>query len=145
MTHQGRQVSESVVKHLEFIQAVIARHASSSFLIKGWALTVAGVFYGFAAKNLNWRIALVALLPSMVFWGLDTYYLWQERIFRCLYDAVRTGTPEIDAFCMKVKHHPELRTDRYFRIAVTKTILPMYGLILAVGLVVLWASWQHHH
>jgi hypothetical protein len=39
------------LKHLEFIQAVITRLANDSFLRKGWALTVAGAFYGFAVKG----------------------------------------------------------------------------------------------
>jgi hypothetical protein len=33
------------LKHLEFVQAVITRLANNSFLMKGWALTVAGAFY----------------------------------------------------------------------------------------------------
>jgi hypothetical protein len=140
-----QRISETEIKHLEFIQTVIGRQASNSFLIKGWALTVAGIFYGFAANELNWRIALVALLPGVVFWGLDAYYLWQERVFRCLYDAVRTGKPAIDPFCMKAKHHPDLQIDKYLRVAVTKTIWSIYTLILAVGVGILVASWHHYH
>ena len=47
------------LKHLEFIQAVITRLANDSFLMKGWALTVAGAFYGFAVKGTSgkWRLS----------------------------------------------------------------------------------------
>jgi hypothetical protein len=37
---QGNTYSEASLKHLEFLQAVIARLATDSFLMKGWALTV---------------------------------------------------------------------------------------------------------
>lgn len=46
-----------------------------------------------AATTANPRFLLVALLPALTFWGLDAYYLRQERLFRKLYDAVRKGTP----------------------------------------------------
>lgn len=32
------------IKHLELIQAVVTRLANGSFLIKGWTMTVAGIF-----------------------------------------------------------------------------------------------------
>ena len=28
-------------------------------------------------------------MPVLLFWGLDGYFLWQERLFRALYDHVR--------------------------------------------------------
>ena len=46
-----------------------------------------------AATTANPRFLLVALLPALTFWGLDAYYLRQERLFRKLYDAVWKGTP----------------------------------------------------
>ncbi len=64
-----------ILKHLEFIQAVIARLAGNSFLIKGWALTVTGAFYGFAVHGSDWRLAALGLLPALTFWGLDGYFL----------------------------------------------------------------------
>ena len=36
-------------------------------------------------------IALVALAPTLIFWGLDAYYLWNERLFRALYATRRAG------------------------------------------------------
>jgi hypothetical protein len=42
---------EHRLKHMEFIQAVVGRLASNSFFVKGWAITVAGAFIGFALKD----------------------------------------------------------------------------------------------
>lgn len=44
-------VSEDQRKHLDFIQAVIARLASSSAAAKGWGLTVATAAFGFSATK----------------------------------------------------------------------------------------------
>ncbi len=37
-----------------------------------------------------------------VFWGLDGYFLWQERLFRALYDHVRVLAEDQVDFSMDV-------------------------------------------
>src|SRR5688572_16361539 len=75
-------------KHMDYVQAVIARLATNSFLMKGWALTVSAGLFGYAIAKASWPIALLGFLPSIGFWFLDSYYLRQERLFRCLYREV---------------------------------------------------------
>jgi hypothetical protein len=82
------------VKHLEMIQAIVTRMAGNSFLVKGWTVTVAAALVAVAAKDSEARFALVALLPALSFWGLDAYYLRYERLFRQLYEGVRTAPEE---------------------------------------------------
>ena len=44
----------------------------------------------------------MGLVPVLIFWGLDGYFLWQERLFRALYDHIRAmDAAEID-FSMDV-------------------------------------------
>jgi hypothetical protein len=88
------------IKHLELIQAVVGRLGNDGFLMKGWALTVAGAFYGFAINKSNWQLAVAALVPTAIFWGLDAYFLRCERLFRCLYSKVRAKNPDIKPFFM---------------------------------------------
>jgi len=85
--------------HLELLQHVISRMASNSFALKGWSVTVTAALLGLAAKDSNPRFAIIALYPALAFWGLDAYYLRQERRFRALYDAVRTNT-SVEPFAM---------------------------------------------
>jgi len=85
---------------MEMIQAVVTRLASNSFLIKGWSITVAGLFFGFAVKDEAWDLALAGLLPTFAFWLLDSFFLRWERLFRVWYDQVRTGDPKVDPFFM---------------------------------------------
>lgn len=89
--------TESKIRHLEMIQGIINRMASNSFMLKGWAVTlVAGVF-ALAAKDTDKLYFLVAYIPIIIFWGLDSYYLLQERLYRSLYDKVRmTDESSID-------------------------------------------------
>ena len=88
------------IKHMEMIQAVLARLGNDSFFVKGWAITVAGAFLGFAVNLENASLALASVLPTFLFWTLDTYYLWSERLFRDLYDLVREGSEDVEPFFM---------------------------------------------
>ena len=80
-----------VLKHLEFIQAVVNRMSVDCCQIK-WCsmvvvsiLVVLGTFLNFQK---GW-IDTLFFIPILFYWGLDSYYLWQERLFRKLYNEVR--------------------------------------------------------
>ena len=83
------------IKHLEFIQAAISRLANTSSIIKGWTLTVVTAIFAAAAARTSWQIALVAMLPVVVFWLLDAFFLQNERAYRELYEAARTTGVEM--------------------------------------------------
>lgn len=81
---------EQLVKHLEMIQGVINRLGFNSFLLKGWSVTILAAALLFVANSgaPEW-IACCFAIPVIGFWGLDGYFLWQERLFRKLYNSVR--------------------------------------------------------
>src|SRR2546427_2491070 len=75
--------------HLEMIQGVINRLSQNSFLLKGWSVLLVSSLFALAAFNSNPLFVYLTYLPVIAFWGLDGYFLWQERLFRALYDRVR--------------------------------------------------------
>ena len=83
--------TEKVVKHLEMTQAVINRLGRNSFLLKSWSMTIlVAAMVLIARENLENRYFVLALfLPILGFWVLDGYFLWQERLFRQIYEEVR--------------------------------------------------------
>lgn len=81
---------ENKLKHLEFIQGVINRLASNSFHMKGWSVVLVAAILVLLAREGRLDAAFIAFGPALVFWGLDGYFLWQERLYRALYDHVRT-------------------------------------------------------
>lgn len=88
---------ENKIKHLEFIQGVINRMANNSFMLKGWAVTLIAGIFALAGKDTDKMYFLVAYIPVIVFWFLDSYYLLQERLYRSLYEKVRnTDEKDID-------------------------------------------------
>jgi hypothetical protein len=76
-------------KYPDYLQAVIARMASNSFVAKGWSLTLASALLGIALKDGKPPIAIIAALPTCLFWAFDAYFLSLERKFRALF-AVAT-------------------------------------------------------
>ena len=89
------------LKHLEMVQSVINRMASNSFMLKGWAVTLVAGIFALAGKDTDKLYFLVAYVPVIVFWGLDAYYLLQERLYRSLYDKVRQTEKDNIDFSLK--------------------------------------------
>ena len=119
---------EAKLKHLEFIQGVVNRLAADSFRMKGWSVALAAALFVLLARGGDPKFAPVALVPVVIFWGLDGYFLWQERLFRALYDHVRVlEENEID-FSMNVG---KFRQDWTWRAATfSRTLISFYGAVL---------------
>jgi hypothetical protein len=87
----GPIVNYDIGRHLEFIQAIVTRMASNSFLLKSWSVGLSAALFAAGAKEGSALFPLVALGPACAFWGLDAYYLRQERLYRRLYEDARGG------------------------------------------------------
>jgi hypothetical protein len=86
---EAEATTELRVKHLDYIQQIVTRLAGNSFMIRGWSVTVIAAVLALSKEKSDWRFALLAIVPAIVFWFLDSLYLWQERRFRALHDRVR--------------------------------------------------------
>lgn len=92
---------DAKLKHLELIQSVINRMASNSFMLKGWSVVLVSALLILVSRQGGSSWALVGLIPTLVFWGLDAYFLRQERLYRSLYDHVRLLRPDEIDFSMR--------------------------------------------
>ena len=123
------------LKHLEFIQSVINRMAQNSFLIKGWTVTLVAALFALAAKDSNRDFVLVAYFPTIIFWLLDSYFLYQERLFRKVYDSVRLKDT-ID-FSLNTKDFDKGIID-WCLAFLSKTILIFYISILIILIIIMF-------
>lgn len=87
-------------KHLEFIQAIIARMSAASANAKGWLLPVVTATYGYALTKDSWPVALLGLGASAIFAFIDAHYLDEEKKYRRLYNAVAGGEQQIPPFSL---------------------------------------------
>ncbi|MET8840609.1 hypothetical protein ABZW67_10985 [Streptomyces rubiginosohelvolus] len=131
------------LKHLDYLHATIARQASHSFAVKGWALTVSAAIYAYAGSNLHWWNALVGIMPAIAFGWLDAFYLRQERLFRELYNASSTASTAVPVFSMNTA--PYADPSRYPHCAWSyvvraNTLWIFYGVIIGFGLLLMGIS-----
>ena len=118
---------ENKHKHLEMIQGVINRMAANSFFLKGWAVTLVAGIFALASKDTDKLYFLVAYVPIIVFWGLDSYYLLQERLYRALYGKVRKLDDDKIDYDMNA-NLPEYKSDKnsFWSCVISPTELWFY-------------------
>lgn len=83
------ECNENQIKHLEMIENVIERMAQNSFALKGWAMTLVAAICALATAGSEHRFVVVALIPILIFWFLDAFYLQKERKYRELFNKAR--------------------------------------------------------
>ncbi|MGV9391427.1 hypothetical protein ACWDQL_20160 [Streptomyces olivaceus] len=98
---------------------------NNSFLIKGWSLTVIGALLAYAVGGEDGAVVLVSFIPVLAFWLLDAYFLYQERLFRRLYDRVRIPDSMVEPFAMDVA--PGREQTGVLKAAASPTLTFFYG------------------
>ena len=113
MRYTKEELKEFMLKEIEIIQDIIKRMAFNSFMIKGCTITLVAVTL--LLRGSTYQV-LVAFIPILVFWFLDAYFLWQERLYRRLYNWViknRMNTDEhlfdMNAYRFKDEEQSKLR------------------------------------
>lgn len=122
-------MSSSKHEHLKMIQNVVDRLASNSFSLKGWSVVLISAMFALASSDDHQFFLYLAYFPAVIFWGLDGYFLHQERLFRRLYDHVRTlkeGNIDFSMNISKVKK----KGDTWFSATFSKTLIAFHGSIL---------------
>lgn len=126
---------QSMHKELEMIQDIIERQADNSFKIKGWTVTLVVVALIFRTNNFQ---LLAVIVPLIGFWGLDAYYLRQEKKYRMLYDWAIENRPDNEdrLFDMDATRFND-DVDGTLEMMTAVSLLGFYGIIAV--LVILYA------
>jgi len=93
---------DNKVKYLEMIQSIITRMASNSFMLKGWAITLVAGTFALLTRDSERLFFLIAYIPIILFWFLDSYYLQLERKYRELYNNSIQLPPDSIDFNLKI-------------------------------------------
>jgi len=120
---------EIKIAHLGFIQGVITRMGNNSFLLKGWCVTLIAALFALSAKDANRYFILIAYFPMFMFWWLDAFFLYQEKLYRALYKSVALGITESTAFTLDATSFKS-KDINIFLAFFSKTLFPFYGLII---------------
>jgi hypothetical protein len=133
-------VGAQQLKYLEMIEGVITRMADNQFKLRGFSVALGTAIIGFSAKDNNAKVALLAILPALTFWILDSYYLALERCFRNIFrGAPKDGTTQPDFSLATSGVNSGAVFAETFRPAVWLVHAPVVMLAIIVGA---W-GWLH--
>jgi hypothetical protein len=142
--------TEVIHKELDLIQSCINRMANSSFMIKGWMITLVAALVALLADKASvCVIAGLAVAIILSFWYLDAFFLRAERLFRLKYEWVIEERPKgntehlydlnpANRFMWK---RQEVGEKDIFSMMFSLTLIPFYALPLFVAVAsVVWTQ-----
>ena len=143
-------------KEIDLIQSCVNRMAQNSFMVKGWLITLVTVILALLPENVNVRgVCVIVLLATFCFWYLDAFFLRLERLYRWKYEWVIAKRAENDKFYYDLN---PMNQDMWLlskacipkeapsvvRVMFTKSLTPLYGMIIGVTLFIFintWLNW----
>lgn len=133
-------------KEIDLIQNRITRMLNSSFLVKGWTLTITGIVFAISIKEKYAFLVLLGLFAIIVmFWSLDTFFLRTEKKYKAMYEDVvkkrLQEPPDLSDLYSLDKDKYDSNVKPFLKIMFSKTMLPFYGVICAVTLGIAACSW----
>ena len=133
MGYTREELRGFMIKEIEVIQDIIKRMAFNSFMIKGWTVTLVSVTL--LLRGSKYQI-MIAFIPIFVFWFLDAYFLWQERLYRRLYNWVIENRMNTDEHLFDLNAYRfEKEEQSRVRIMFSITLLWFYGSLFILTLV----------
>ena len=142
-------------KEIDLIQSCINRMAQNSFMVKGWLITLVTVILALLPEKVNTRgVCIIVFLATFCFWYLDAFFLRLERLYRWKYEWVIKKRCETSEFCYDLN---PMNSDMWLlsqtgtpkeapsvvRIMFTKSLTPLYGMIVGVTLFIFINTWQN--
>lgn len=126
----------AIDSHLAISQSIIQRMATNSASCKSWCITIVAALLVVVADKGKPALAIVALVPTALFFALDVYYLWLESRFRQSYNGfigkLHSGKVEFsDVYAMSPS---EAKLDDFLKCAISFSIWPFYGFLTAMVL-----------
>ena len=128
-----------LIDEIKIIQDIIKRMADNSFKIKGWTISLIVITLIFKGNS---NIShLLAFLPLISFWILDTYYLRIERIYRKLYAWVIKNRLKTDEYLFDLNPKRfEKEVDSYLKVMFSISLRIFYGGLFVLLLFFLFIS-----
>lgn len=133
-------MKEDKIRYIELVQSIISRLANNSFLLKGWTITLIAAIFSLSDKIMK-NFALTIYFFILIFWILDSYYLYQERLYRDLYNKVieiRDGYSPL--FSLKIDKKRNEKIISFFKSFFSFTEVSFYLLLLLITFFILKES-----
>lgn len=133
-------MKEDKIRYIELVQSIISRLANNSFLLKGWTITLIAAIFSLSDKIMK-NFAFTIYFFILIFWILDSYYLYQERLYRDLYNKVIEIRDEYaPLFSLKIDKKRNEKIISFFKSFFSFTEVTFYLLLLLITFLILKES-----
>ena len=133
-------MKEDKIRYIELVQSIISRLANNSFLLKGWTITLIAAIFSLSDKIMK-NFAFTIYFFILIFWILDSYYLYQERLYRDLYNKVIEIRDEYSPlFSLKIDKKRNEKIISFFKSFFSFTEVTFYLLLLLITFLILKES-----
>lgn len=106
--------------------------SNNSFLLKGWLITIIAAVVTLSQSDLNIVVFFVLIFATLIFWGLDAFFLRTEKKYRKMYEWMlekrRQNSRELQ-YDLNPKRF-EGQVDSIFKIMLSPTLVGFYFCIL---------------
>lgn len=124
------------VEYLQMIQEPICRMSTISAIFKGFSATIVGGTASISYKDISVYVLVLSFVPVILFFVLDVYYLQLEKLYRFLYDEVRTGKHPVD-YSMELPKDKRATKTCFWQCARSKSIWIFYPFMIIVLVVII--------
>ena len=138
---------EEIHKEMDLIQACITRMADNSFRLKELYISLIAIALTvmLSQKCDLLLIGIFLLCVTLVFWGLDAFFLKMETLYRWKYEwviksreiGVRDYLYDLNPYNKKMWLESGNEKECFTGFAFNKTLMPLYGTVVVVGIVIL--------
>lgn len=127
---------EKMVEYLQLIQEPICRMSTTSAIFKGFSATIVSGIAVISYDDIKTYILALSFVPVILFFFLDVYYLQLEKLYRHLYEEVRTGRHPVD-YSMKLPSDKCAAKACVWHCLKSKSIWMFYPFMIAILIAVL--------
>ncbi len=117
---------QNKIKHLEFIQNIIARMNRNSFQIKGMSVTISSAILALSISQSNSFFFYIILFSVLIFWVLDAYYLSIEKRYRKMYSEVAKKDESKIDFNLTLGKEKVFGKNSWLKTIINGSIWPFY-------------------
>ncbi len=132
--------SPSVQSYLTILQGVISRTASNSASSKTWCIALVSAIVVTTADKAEAEYVWVSMVPIVLFFLLDSYYLGLERTFRKRFNAfikkLHEGQATVEDVFIIAPAGAGSRLAGTAKAATSVSVWPFYVLLVTMLLIV---------
>lgn len=145
---------DDLYKEIDLIQACITRMADNSFRLKELYISLISVAITvMMTQESEWLIIGIFLLcVTLIFWGLNAFFLKMETLYRWKYEWVikKRMDGELDYLFDLNPHNKNMwldindKKEHFIKFVFTKTQIPLYGTMIIISMILLLVATMIH-